>query len=190
MSFLDEKYLLSSEVGLAIYTVLKDLPIIDPHNHANVGEIAANRNYANPWQLFAATDHYVWEMLRKRGVPEEFITGDKDPLEKWMMMAEVFPELAGNPVLRNGFISTCGAVSASKLFSVPQTGLEIWNGRPARFWPLQKSAPQQLLKKDERGSHVLPPTTRSICFREHDEVTRFFRPHRPFAPTWRPGTKR
>ena len=69
MEFLGENYLISNETGKELFRKVKDLPVIDPHNHANVAEIAENSNYPDPWQLFAATDHYVWEVLRYRGVP-------------------------------------------------------------------------------------------------------------------------
>ena len=74
MAFLDNNYLITNAAGKLIFEKIKDLPVIDPHNHANVKEIADNGHYADAWQLFAATDHYVWEMLRKREVPEELIT--------------------------------------------------------------------------------------------------------------------
>ena len=98
MSFLDDKYLLESESAVAIYNAVKDLPVIDPHNHADVAEIAANANYSDAWKVFAATDHYVWEVMRKRGVEEKNITGSATPKEKWMELARVMPEIAGNPV--------------------------------------------------------------------------------------------
>jgi len=49
------------------------------------------------WEVEGATDHYVWEMMRKRGVAEELITGNADNHDKWLALAEVFPQLAGNP---------------------------------------------------------------------------------------------
>ena len=98
MSFLDDKYLLESDSAVALYNAVKDLPIIDPHHHADVAELAANGNYSNAWQVFAATDHYVWEVMRKRGVDENSITGTATPKEKWMELARVMPEIAGNPV--------------------------------------------------------------------------------------------
>ena len=98
MSFLDEKYLLESDAAVSIYNAVKDLPIIDPHNHADVAEIAANGTYSDAWQVFAATDHYVWEVMRKRGVEESRITGTASAKEKWMDLARVMPEIAGNPV--------------------------------------------------------------------------------------------
>ena len=98
MAFLDQNYLISNASGLQIFDKIKSLPVIDPHNHANVREIADNNCYQDAWQLFAATDHYVWEMLRKRGVPESLITGNATNRDKFLAMAKVFPEIAGNPV--------------------------------------------------------------------------------------------
>ena len=82
MAFLDLNYLITNETGRELFEAIRDLPVVDPHNHANVKEIAENTNYKDAWQLFAATDHYVWEMLRKRNVPERLITGDAAPREK------------------------------------------------------------------------------------------------------------
>lgn len=99
MVFLDNNYLITNAAGKILFEKIKNLPVIDPHNHANVKEIADNGHYADAWQLFAATDHYVWEMLRKREVPEELITGkNRSSHDKFLAMAKVFPEIAGNPV--------------------------------------------------------------------------------------------
>ncbi|MBN1446125.1 MAG: glucuronate isomerase [Candidatus Omnitrophica bacterium] len=98
MGFLDKKYLLGNKTAVKIFKKVASLPVVDPHNHADVKEIAENKNYINPWQVFAATDHYVWEMLRKCGVPEVYITGNAPAEEKWRKMAEAFPLIAGNPV--------------------------------------------------------------------------------------------
>ena len=94
-----DNYLISNAAGMQLFDVVKNLPVVDPHNHANVKEIADNNCYSDAWQLFAATDHYVWEMMRKRGVPETLITGkNATPKEKFLALAKVFPEIAGNPV--------------------------------------------------------------------------------------------
>lgn len=96
--FLNNRYLISNETGKRIFDSVKNLPIIDPHNHADVASIARNQNFTNAWELFAATDHYVWEMLRKTGVDEELITGSASPHDKFIAMANVFDDIAGNPV--------------------------------------------------------------------------------------------
>lgn len=97
MAFLDESYLLTNRTAVSFYEAIKDLPIIDPHNHCDVKALWENRNFADLWQAEAATDHYVWECLRKRGVPEAFLTGDHSSREKWLALAGVFPDLIGNP---------------------------------------------------------------------------------------------
>lgn len=96
--FLDENYLLTNETAKKIYSKVASLPIVDPHNHADVKTLAENKPFANMWQLFAATDHYVWEVMRKCGVEEKFITGkDTSDFEKFMKLGEVFPKIAPNP---------------------------------------------------------------------------------------------
>lgn len=45
MAFLDADYLISNETGKRIFASIKDLPVVDPHNHANLKEIAENDNY-------------------------------------------------------------------------------------------------------------------------------------------------
>ncbi|MDX9979189.1 MAG: glucuronate isomerase [Lentisphaeria bacterium] len=98
MEFLGPNYLIGNQTGLALFAGIKDLPIIDAHNHADVKAIWENGNFGDIWQAEAATDHYVWECLRKRGVTEEFLTGkDRTNEEKWQALSEVFDELVGNP---------------------------------------------------------------------------------------------
>ncbi len=98
MPFLDDNYLLGNAVAVQLYDLVKDCPIIDPHNHADVAAICENRNFTDIWEAEASTDHYVWEVLRKRGVPEDYITGSEaSNEEKWLALANVFEELAGNP---------------------------------------------------------------------------------------------
>lgn len=97
MAFLDDNYLLGNQTAAHLFAAVRDLSIIDPHNHADVKAIAEDRPFADIWEAEAATDHYVWEMLRKRGVPEEYVTGAAANLEKWLALSGVFEELAGSP---------------------------------------------------------------------------------------------
>ncbi|WP_247004401.1 glucuronate isomerase [Halosolutus gelatinilyticus] len=98
MRFLnDERYLLESEPARELYGSIADLPILDPHTHADVAEIVENDGYDDVWEVEGATDHYVWTLMRKRGIDEELITGNASNREKWRALAGIFPELAGNP---------------------------------------------------------------------------------------------
>lgn len=99
MAFLDGNYLIGSASGRAVFDSVEKLPIIDAHNHADVRRIAENIPFSNPWELFAATDHYVWEIERKIGVLEDTITGqDASDHEKWHKFCCFLPLAAGNPV--------------------------------------------------------------------------------------------
>lgn len=96
--FLDDKYLLSNDFATTIYNKIKVFPIVDPHNHADVKALAANQPFKNLWQLFGATDHYVWEVMRKAGVDEKFISSKEvSDYDKFMKLGEVFPKIAPNP---------------------------------------------------------------------------------------------
>ena len=57
MAFLDNRYLITNATGLELFSAIRNLPVIDPHNHADLREIARNECYRDAWQLFAATDH-------------------------------------------------------------------------------------------------------------------------------------
>ena len=99
MTFLDEDYLLTNATAKRIFPEIQNLPILDAHNHANVKEIADNNNYTDLWQVEAASDHYMWELMRKRGVSEEYITGSQPNHEKWIALANVFNDFVGKSLL-------------------------------------------------------------------------------------------
>jgi glucuronate isomerase len=182
-NFLSErKYLLSNASAKKIYKEIKSLPIVDPHNHANVAEIADNKNFSDPWQLFAATDHYVWEVLRKRNVPEKYISGGAMPKEKWLKMASVFPEIAGNPVYEWIHLDLRRYLGIDDIIS-PENGLKIWDKASAA---LQKKGarPQALLKKiavETMCSTDDPVDTLKHHARMNEQAQKIF-----IHPTWRP----
>ncbi len=182
MPFLGKKYLLGTKTASQIFKTIETLPVVDAHNHANVAEIAANKNYANPWHLFAATDHYVWEVLRKRSVPEEFITGNADPENKWLKMAEVFPEIAGNPVYEWIHLDLKRYLDIDDVLG-PDTGLKIWK-KASKVLAKKSMRPQELLEKI--GIETMCSTDDPCDTLEfHDIVNRS--KGRPFIrPTWRP----
>jgi glucuronate isomerase len=182
MSFLGDKYLIRTEMGFAIFEKIKELPIIDPHNHANVKEIADNKNYTDAWQLFAATDHYVWEMMRKRGVAEAYITGEKTNKEKWLKLAAVFPEFAGNPVYEWVHLDLRRYLNINTLLG-PKTGLDIWEkANEALADPSRR--PRQLL--ETIGVEVMCSTDDPIDLLEEHEAISQATGRKLVRPTWRP----
>ncbi len=183
MAFLDYDYLLTGETSRKLFASIEKLPVIDPHNHADLAEVAANCNYQNPWQLFAATDHYVWELLRKCAVPEAFITGDREPEEKFLKLAEVFPRLVGNPVYEWIHLDLKRYLGVQVELG-PATGRQIYEGLCRRL-ARPEFRPQQLLAG--------PLNVETMCSTDDpvDELTEHQRINdalhrRLVRPTWRP----
>jgi len=184
MSFLDQDYLLSSDPARRLYTEIENLPILDPHSHVDVEALARNEGWNDIWEVEGETDHYVWELMRKRGVPEEKITGSASNREKWMALAEVFPEFAGNPTYEWVHLDLKRRFGIEKPISA-ETAEEIWaETKTALDAPEMRQ--QNVLR--EMNVEVVSSTddpTSDLQYHEQlaedlDDVT--------VRPTWRPDT--
>jgi len=120
--------------------------------------------------------------MRKRGVPETKITGDASNREKWTALAEVFPDLAGNPTYEWVHLDLKRRFGIEKTINA-ETADEIWEETKAQ---LQSDAmrPQQVLR--DMDVEVLcssdDPTDRlEYHERAEDEVEGV-----DVRPTWRP----
>lgn len=154
MAFLDEQYLLESETAKRIYDQIKDLPIFDVHSHVSPKRIAENEGWNDIWEVEGETDHYVWSLMRKRGVPEEKITGDASNREKWRALAEIFPRLAGNPTYEWIHLDLKRRFGIDEPIS-GDTCEEIWEETSEKLEE-DEMRPQELL--DEMGVEVLCST--------------------------------
>lgn len=97
---MNKNFLLKKPLAQKLYhKVLKELPIIDYHNHLNYQDIATDRQFENITQLWVASDPYKHRLMRILGVSEEKITGNSSDFEKFKAWYEVLPRLAGNPLL-------------------------------------------------------------------------------------------
>nr|WP_067057664.1 glucuronate isomerase [Mucilaginibacter sp. L294] len=98
-SFLDEDFLLQSDVARELYhDHAKDLPIIDYHCHLPPDQIANNINFTNITQAWLYGDHYKWRAMRANGIDEGYITGGKPDNEKFDKWAETVPYTLRNPL--------------------------------------------------------------------------------------------
>ncbi len=197
MAFMDQNYLISNDAGLKIFDTVKSLPVVDPHNHANVKEIADNNCYSDAWQLFAATDHYVWEMMRKRGVPESHITGkDVCPKDKFLALAKIFPEVAGNPVYEWIHLDLKRYFGIEELLS-EKSGEKIFNAVNEKL-ATAAYRPQALLTGPLNVEAMCSTDDLIDTLEDHDRANAAFgrtlirptwRPDKAmkiFAPAWRP----
>ncbi|MCQ2378364.1 MAG: glucuronate isomerase [Victivallaceae bacterium] len=183
MAFLDDNYLIGNKTGRALFGRIAALPVVDPHNHADLREIAENRCYRDAWQLFAATDHYVWEMMRKRGVPEKLITGKAANRDKFCALGRIFPELVGNPVyewihldLRRyfGIGETLSGKSAETIYDAVNEKLASDEYRP-----------QALLEKRLNVEVMCSTDDAADTLEHHDRINRAVG-RVIVRPTWRP----
>ena len=94
-----DDFMLHSKTAKRLYhEIAEGLPIIDYHCHLQPSMIAENYQFRDTYDLFLGGDHYKWRQMRSNGVPEEYITGDADGLEKWRMWSKTLPLLIGNPL--------------------------------------------------------------------------------------------
>lgn len=97
--FMDQDFLLSTPTAKWLYhEVAEKMPIIDYHCHINPKEIAEDRKFHNISEVWLGGDHYKWRQMRFGGIPEDVITGDAGPKEKFRAFASVLPRLIGNPM--------------------------------------------------------------------------------------------
>lgn len=98
MQIINDDFLLKTETAKKLYSVAKDMPIIDYHCHINPKEIAENRKFDNITQVWLGGDHYKWRLMRSNGVDENEITGNADDFTKFLRFAEMLPKAIGNPM--------------------------------------------------------------------------------------------
>jgi glucuronate isomerase len=182
MSFLDEEYLLTSEPARQLYDEIRDLPILDPHSHVDVEALARNEGWDDIWEAEGATDHYVWALMRKRGVPEERITGSASNREKWMALAEVFPEFAGNPTYEWVHLDLKRRFDIEKPISA-ETAEEIWTETKAA---LDSPEMRQQSVLEEMDVEVVSSTDDPMSDLEHHQQLGDALDGITVRPTWRP----
>ncbi len=178
--FLGKDYLLTNKTAVFLFERVKDLPIVDPHNHLEAKDIVENRGWNDIWEVEAATDHYVWELMRRCGVPEEYITGSRSNEEKWMMLAKVFPRFVGNPTYEWIHLDLRRRFGIEKVIS-EETAKEIWEETKEK---LSRMRPQQLLR--EMKVEILCTTDDPISSLEYHRKAKEVVPDVKILPTWRP----
>ena len=81
-----------------LYGWVKDLPIVDWHNHLDLAAIAADRPLGSLYEVWVKADPYKHRAMRICGVPERLITGDAPETEKMAAWESTLPKLVGNPL--------------------------------------------------------------------------------------------
>lgn len=182
MAFLDENYLLTNKTAREIYQLVKDLPIVDAHNHSDAKEIVENKGWNDIWEVEAATDHYVWELMRRRGVPEERITGAASNHEKWLALAEVFPKFVGNPTYEWIHLDLKRRFGIDEIIC-KDTAQIIWNKAKEKL-KSEDMKPQKLLQS--MGVEIMCTTNDPAEDLHYHQLAREKLESVKILPTWRP----
>ena len=95
---LNSEFLLTTKMGKDLYESVKDLPIIDYHNHLSVLDISTNKRYLDVYELWVQPDPYKHRAMRMCGVEERYITGEASKEEKFVKWCETLPKLLLNPL--------------------------------------------------------------------------------------------
>lgn len=182
MAFLDENYLLTNKTAKEIYQLVKDLPIVDAHNHSDAREIVENKGWNDIWEVEAATDHYVWELMRRRGVPEEKITGAASNYEKWLALADVFPKFVGNPTYEWIHLDLKRRFGIDEIIC-KDTAQIIWNKAKEKL-KSEDMKPQKLLQN--MGVEIMCTTNDPAEDLYYHQLAREKLRSIKILPTWRP----
>ena len=91
-------FLLNTQTGQRLYESVKELPIVDYHNHLSVADILQNKRFTDVYELWVQPDPYKHRAMRMCGVAEKYITGDATNEEKFIKWCETLPKLLLNPL--------------------------------------------------------------------------------------------
>ena len=81
-----------------LYSWVKDLPIIDWHNHLDLRMLAEDRPLGSLYEVWVKFDPYKHRAMRICGEPERLITAGVEESAKWAAWMRTLPKLVGNPL--------------------------------------------------------------------------------------------
>ena len=81
-----------------MYSWVRNLPIVDWHNHLDMRMLAEDKPLGSLYEVWVKTDPYKHRAMRICGEPERVITGDASEDEKWAAWKRTLPKLVGNPL--------------------------------------------------------------------------------------------
>ena len=81
-----------------LYSWVKDMPIIDWHNHLDMRMLAEDKPLGSLYEVWVKSDPYKHRAMRICGESERLITGDAPEDEKWAVWMRTLPKLVGNPL--------------------------------------------------------------------------------------------
>lgn len=140
---MDNERLLNSPLAKKIYDAVKNLPIIDYHNHLCINDIAEDKGFDSITKVWISSDPYKHRAMRILGISERLITGDGTDAEKFSAWYSCLPRLIGN-ALYDWSIMEFSSLLDIELEPFDKSAEEVWQAANER---LTKLSPRKLLSK-------------------------------------------
>ncbi len=106
--FMDRDFLLETQTARHLFhDYAEAMPLVDYHCHISPREIYENRRFHDLTEVWLGGrqpdggyfgDHYKWRVMRSNGVSEDYVTGDRPPLERLRKFAGALEMAIGNPM--------------------------------------------------------------------------------------------
>ena len=133
--FMDKDFLLETETARRLFhDWAEGLPLVDYHCHISPREIYEDRRFRDLTELWLGGrnpdgsyfgDHYKWRLMRSNGVPEDYVTGDRPPYERYLKFVEALEPAIGNPMVHWCNLELRQFFDCS-LPLTPENAQEIW----------------------------------------------------------------
>lgn len=127
MAFIHDDFLLTNAAARRLFHEYAEAePILDYHCHLPPGDIAADRRFADLFEIWLEGDHYKWRAMRANGIPERFCTGAASPYEKFLAWARTAPATLRNPLFHWTQLELKRYFDIDELLN-PETAPRIWD---------------------------------------------------------------
>lgn len=125
-NYIHDNFYLKSDLAVELFKSVKNLPVVDYHNHLNPIDLATNRKFSNIAEAWILFDPYKHRAMRISGVPENEITGSATDKQKFLNWAATVPKTLGNPLF------VWNAMELKRIFNIDEiltekNAEEIWN---------------------------------------------------------------
>ena len=182
-SFLDQDFLLQTDTARELYHEhAAKMPIIDYHCHLDPRQIAENHQFEDLTEIWLGGDHYKWRAMRANGIPEEYITGDKSPYEKFLKWAETMPYTMRNPLYHWTHLELSRIFGIHKVLN-PASAKEIYTTCTDKLRTPEYRA-QAIMKR--MNVEIVCTTDDPIDSLEYHQKIRSNGCHTRVYPAWRP----
>ncbi|MDC0275327.1 MAG: glucuronate isomerase [Verrucomicrobiales bacterium] len=162
--FIHDDFLLQTKTARRLYhEFAENQPILDYHNHLPPEDIANNRQFSNLFEIWLEGDHYKWRAMRANGVPEESVTGNGDPFDKFLAFAKTVPHTLRNPLYHWTHLELKRYFGIDELLD-GDSAKRIWDRANEQLATPEFSAREILKRWDVRGLCTTDDPTSNLAY--------------------------